>query len=401
MKIINFFKNLNENLDRFFPDRQLYFRANGDVRFITVSKNVQIFLCSALFCFFIWCTFISYNYVYLDEILTDKNSEVAKANENYQKIEQQFAELQNEIQKSASALEQRQKYIQQVLEEDGEIISPSLPYEDNSEFSEPDYIDVDNNENDQEARNLIRDEDLENLYIELKRIEMQQNQLVKNMNIEIDQKLAFLNETLEKAGITQDKMMELANLPMTLSATGGPFIEVASMKSSDLDNHAFDKLYQKRAFLEDAKTALEYLPIATPPEKHYISSRFGMRRDPFTKKWANHRGLDMAGWRNTPINAGGAGVVTRAGRNGAFGLFVEINHGNGFKTKYGHLSKIKVKRGEKVESNQLIGLMGSTGRSTSTHLHYEIWFNGKPIDPLKVLKAAKDVQKIKQQKYDA
>ncbi|MDA9769518.1 peptidoglycan DD-metalloendopeptidase family protein [Emcibacteraceae bacterium] len=401
MKIINFFKNLDDILDHYFPDRQMYFRTNGDVRFIKVSKNVQIFLCTGLLCFFVWCLFISYNYVYLDEILTEKNDEVEQAKENYLKIEQQYAELQNEIQKSAAALEQRQKYIQQVLEENGEVMSPVLPLNDNDDFTAPEYVDVDENDNDQEARNVIRDEKLEKLYVDLKRVEMQQNQLVKNMNDEVDQKLSFLSDTLTKAGITPEKMMELANLPLEPSASGGPFIAVSNISEANLDTHAFDSLFYKRAHLENIKTALDHLPIITPPEKHYVSSKFGMRRDPFTRKWATHNGLDMAGWRNTPINSGGAGIVTRAGRNGAFGLFVEINHGNGFKTKYGHLSKVKVERGEKVEANQLIGLMGSTGRSTSTHLHYEIWFNGKPIDPLKVLKAAKDVQKIKQQKHDA
>lgn len=401
MKIINFFKNLDDILDHYFPDRQMYFRTNGDVRFIKVSKNVQIFLCTGLLCFFVWCLFISYNYVYLDEILTEKNDEVEQAKENYLKIEQQYAELQNEIQKSAAALEQRQKYIQQVLEENGEVMSPVLPLNDNDDFTAPEYVDVDENDNDQEARNVIRDEKLEKLYVDLKRVEMQQNQLVKNMNDEVDQKLSFLSDTLTKAGITPEKMMELANLPLEPSASGGPFIAVSNISEANLDTHAFDSLFYKRAHLENIKTALDHLPIISPPEKHYVSSKFGMRRDPFTRKWATHNGLDMAGWRNTPINSGGAGIVTRAGRNGAFGLFVEINHGNGFKTKYGHLSKVKVERGEKVEANQLIGLMGSTGRSTSTHLHYEIWFNGKPIDPLKVLKAAKDVQKIKQQKHDA
>jgi len=401
LKIINFFKNLDDILDHYFPDRQMYFRTNGDVRFIKVSKNVQIFLCTGLLCFFVWCSFISYNYVYLDEILTEKNDEVEQAKENYLKIEQQYAELQNEIQKSAAALEQRQKYIQQVLEENGEVMSPVLPLNDNDDFTAPEYVDVDENDNDQEARNVIRDEKLEKLYVDLKRVEMQQNQLVKNMNDEVDQKLSFLSDTLTKAGITPEKMMELANLPLEPSASGGPFIAVSNISEANLDTHAFDSLFYKRAHLENIKTALDHLPIITPPEKHYVSSKFGMRRDPFTRKWATHNGLDMAGWRNTPINSGGAGIVTRAGRNGAFGLFVEIDHGNGFKTKYGHLSKVKVERGEKVEANQLIGLMGSTGRSTSTHLHYEIWFNGKPIDPLKVLKAAKDVQKIKQQKHDA
>jgi murein DD-endopeptidase MepM/ murein hydrolase activator NlpD len=280
-------------------------------------------------------------------------------------------------------------------------MSPVLPLNDNDDFTAPEYVDVDENDNDQEARNVIRDEKLEKLYVDLKRVEMQQNQLVKNMNDEVDQKLSFLSDTLTKAGITPEKMMELANLPLEPSASGGPFIAVSNISEANLDTHAFDSLFYKRAHLENIKTALDHLPIITPPEKHYVSSKFGMRRDPFTKKWATHNGLDMAGWRNTPIKSGGAGIVTRAGRNGAFGLFVEIDHGNGFKTKYGHLSKVKVERGEKVEANQLIGLMGSTGRSTSTHLHYEIWFNRKPIDPLKVLKAAKDVQKIKQQKHDA
>ncbi|MDG1437594.1 MAG: M23 family metallopeptidase [Emcibacteraceae bacterium] len=262
-----------------------------------------------------------------------------------------------------------------------------------------DAIDINNSLNDQEIRNNLRNEKLDSIYTDIKRIEGQQNQLVSQLNSKMDQRLTALGDILTEAGITQDKMLELANL--TLSSTGGPFIEAAEVTKAQLDSKSFNTLYLKRASLNDLATALDYLPIVTPPEKHYVSSRFGTRRDPITKKWASHKGIDMAGWKGTAINSGGAGVVTVAGRNGAFGLFIEINHGNGFKTKYGHLSKLKVKRGDKVDANQLIGLMGSTGRSTSSHLHYEIWFNGKPIDPLKVIKAAKDVQKIKEQRYDA
>ena len=398
MKITSFFKNLNEIIDRYFPDRQLYFRANGEVRFVTVTKKIQVLLSTAFVCFVIWCSFITYNYVWLDEILNDKDIEVAEANSNYKKIEAQFSQLQNEIKRSASALEQRQQYIQQVLEEDGETI-PTVDVLETDTMDDSDYLDVDDNGNDQEARNNLRDENLETIYIDLKRIENQQNQLVSQLNTKMDQRLALFGEILTEAGITQNKMLKLANL--TLSATGGPFIEATEVTRAELDSKSFETLYFKRASLDDLATALNYLPIVTPPEKHYVSSRFGTRRDPITKKWATHKGIDMAGWKGTPINSGGAGVVTVAGRNGAFGLFIEINHGNGFKTKYGHLSKLEVKRGDKVDANQLIALMGSTGRSTSSHLHYEIWFNGKPIDPLKVIKAAKDVQKIKEQRYDA
>ncbi|WP_249035384.1 M23 family metallopeptidase [Pseudemcibacter aquimaris] len=399
-KINSFIKDLNDNINRYFPDRQLYFRANGDVRFVTVSKNVQLMIVSALICFSIWCAFISYKYIYLDEILTAKNGEVAEANRNYAKIEAQFTELQQEIQKTAAALEQRQAYIQQVMEEDGETLIPAESFDDSSILPAGEFVDVDEN-NDQEARNNRRDNTIEQLFIDLKKIEMAQNQQVAKLSNSMDNKLAFLSDTLTKAGISQDKMMELANVPQSAIGTGGPFIEASEIIETDLNNTSFDTLFQKRANHQDLILALEHLPILTPPEKHYVSSNFGMRRDPFTKKWANHRGLDMAAWRGTPINAPGAGVVTMAGRNGAFGLFIEIDHGNGFKTKYGHLSKLQVKRGDKVDAGQLIGNMGSTGRSTSTHLHYEIWFNGEAIDPLKVLKAAKDVQKIKEHKYDA
>jgi len=399
LKISSVIKWLSKNADRFFPDRQLYFRTNGDVRFISVSQNVQI-LCSTLLVGFVtWIAVASYNYVYVNEIINQKNGEVEVADRNYDQLEQQYNQLKNNIQKSAAALEQRQQYIQQVLEEDA---PPSEPLPE-PVISETDVVDDDYSEaEDQGARNNIRGQGLDQIYVDLKRIEMDQNNTVRAITEKIDNRLTTLQTALSNAGVGEEKMLELAGLPSSNKAQGGPFIGIEDgINGAVVDSKSFDQLYTKKSYLEDLELAINFMPIATPPEKHYISSKFGMRRDPITKKWANHKGLDMAGWRNTPINAGGDGIVKKAGRNGAFGLFIEIDHGNGFRSRYGHLSKLKVKKGEKVTENQLIGLMGSTGRSTSTHLHYEIWFNGKPIDPLKVLKAAKDVQKIKQQKFDS
>ena len=399
MKISSVIKWLSKNADRFFPDRQLYFRTNGDVRFISVSQNVQI-LCSTLLVGFVsWIAVASYNYVYVNEIINQKNGEVEVADRNYDQLEQQYNQLKNNIQKSAAALEQRQQYIQQILEEDA---TPSEPLPE-PVISETDVVDDDYSEaEDQGARNNIRGQGLDQIYVDLKRIEMDQNNTVRAITEKIDNRLTTLQTALSNAGVGEEKMLELAGLPSSNKAQGGPFIGIEDgINGAVVDSKSFDQLYTKKSYLEDLELAINFMPIATPPEKHYISSKFGMRRDPITKKWANHKGLDMAGWRNTPINAGGDGIVKKAGRNGAFGLFIEIDHGNGFRSRYGHLSKLKVKKGEKVTENQLIGLMGSTGRSVSTHLHYEIWFNGKPIDPLKVLKAAKDVQKIKQQKFDS
>lgn len=352
-------------------------------------------------CFLIWCIVTSYNYIYITEIIDGKDEEVYAANRNYEELENQYIQLKNDIQKSAIALEQRQLYIEQLIDEGSTETTMPISEETDADSSGDEVEDEDLDDYDKEARNSIRNENLDKIYVDLKRLEMEQNKTVKSLSETLEHRLSFVKSVLEKAGIQENKILELASSQSTI-AQGGPFIELKNgINDSVIDSQPFDDLYIKKSNLKDLEMAIAFLPIAIPAEKYYISSKFGVRRDPITKKWASHKGLDLAGWHKTPINAGGDGVVTRAGRNGSFGLFIEIDHGNGFRSRYGHLSQVKVNRGDKVVANQLIGLMGSTGRSVSTHLHYEIWFNGKPIDPLKVIKAAKDVQKINQQNYDS
>jgi len=117
------------------------------------------------------------------------------------------------------------------------------------------------------------------------------------------------------------------------------------------------------------------------PTKGWLSSRFGRRRSPWTKKMEFHNGLDIANRRGTPVYASGDGVVKFAGLSNGSGKSVVINHGQGITTLYGHLSKIHVKKGERVKKNQKIANVGSTGKSTNPHLHYEVRISGTPIDP--------------------
>ena len=117
------------------------------------------------------------------------------------------------------------------------------------------------------------------------------------------------------------------------------------------------------------------------PTKGWLSSRFGRRRSPWTKKMEFHNGLDIANRRGTPVYASGNGVVKFAGQSNGSGKSVVINHGQGITTLYGHLSKIHVKKGERVKKNQKIANVGSTGKSTNPHLHYEVRISGTPIDP--------------------
>jgi murein DD-endopeptidase MepM/ murein hydrolase activator NlpD len=119
-----------------------------------------------------------------------------------------------------------------------------------------------------------------------------------------------------------------------------------------------------------------------PVGKGWLSSHYGMRKDPFTGKATMHKGVDFAGKEGSSVIATGAGIVTWSGNRSGYGYLVEIDHGNGIKTRYGHNSALKVKVGDIVTKGQVIAAMGSTGRSTGTHLHFEVIKNGRQVDPL-------------------
>lgn len=128
------------------------------------------------------------------------------------------------------------------------------------------------------------------------------------------------------------------------------------------------------------------LPAGRPVSKGWISSPYGTRKDPFTGKKAFHRGVDIAGKKGSDVFAVAAGVVTEAGKKSGYGYLVEIRHADGYVTRYGHNSEITVKTGDLVSKGQVIGKMGSSGRSTGPHVHFEIARNGKSINPAKYLR---------------
>lgn len=134
--------------------------------------------------------------------------------------------------------------------------------------------------------------------------------------------------------------------------------------------------------LEAAHTTIKEMPFANPAPSRDITSPFGNRIDPLLGKLALHPGIDFRASTGAPIKSAGAGTVVLAGEVNGYGNMVEIDHGQGVTTRYGHLSKFNVRTGQKVEEGQVIGLAGSTGRSTGSHLHYEIRRNGTPINPI-------------------
>lgn len=134
--------------------------------------------------------------------------------------------------------------------------------------------------------------------------------------------------------------------------------------------------------LMNNNVSVESKPAGRPIENGWLSSYFGRRTDPFTGRRAWHQGVDFAGKLGSPVVAVASGLVTWVGERSGYGKLVEIDHGNGYVTRYGHNSEILVKQGDFVESEQIVSKMGSTGRSTGPHVHFEVLRNGKAVDPI-------------------
>ncbi|HSV30263.1 MAG TPA: M23 family metallopeptidase [Candidatus Omnitrophota bacterium] len=156
---------------------------------------------------------------------------------------------------------------------------------------------------------------------------------------------------------------------------GGPFIPADAAAARDIQR--WDALNR----------VIQVLPLAAPLARYETASGFGKRRDPINKRRAIHEGIDLVAPLRTPVAATGPGKVVFAGLRGRYGKLIEIDHGMGVRTRYAHLGAIKVSVGQSVRPGQVIGLVGSTGRSTGPHLHYEILVDGKPNNPARFLRA--------------
>lgn len=191
--------------------------------------------------------------------------------------------------------------------------------------------------------------------------------------------------------------LEFRKISNQKAAIGGPLEEDAQMEA-DLAKKSlvFDKKLQN---LEDLtfKSEIDYLmvleklavmlPLSRPMKNHYISSGFGHRKDPLTGRMAMHKGLDFVGMNKEKIVSPSQGRVILAGKYSAYGNAVVIDHGFGVTTRYGHLSKVKVKAGDFVKKGDVIALQGNTGRSTGAHLHYEVRYKNAALNPKKFINA--------------
>ncbi|MBC7908308.1 MAG: peptidoglycan DD-metalloendopeptidase family protein [Rhodospirillaceae bacterium] len=197
-------------------------------------------------------------------------------------------------------------------------------------------------------------------------------------------------QQISRLGINTGRLVQPAKRSL---GQGGPFIP-ATVDTDD--RFAMGALIERMQHWNGMKAAMQRLPLAIPIHGEFeLNSGFGTRSDPLNHRSAIHEGLDFGAPIGTPVYATGEGVVTYAEPWDRYGNTVEIDHGNGITTRYAHMSRIKVKEGQKVNRSTVIGLVGNTGRSTGSHLHYEVRLSDVAKDPIKFISVGRDAPKTR------
>jgi murein DD-endopeptidase MepM/ murein hydrolase activator NlpD len=210
----------------------------------------------------------------------------------------------------------------------------------------------------------------------------------------LDGDVGLLRSAVKRTGINPDQFLKKV---AAAEGVGGPEIPLDQVHVEGIPDPVFDQAYLRAGAvmgeLDTLSSEMSHIPFTTPVVGAAFdrSSGFGARIDPFTGHYAFHPGLDFAGPWGAAVTATAPGVVVFAGNRGGYGNMVEIDHGFGVHTRYGHLSKITVAMGAKVGKGSVVGRMGSTGRSTGPHVHYEVWYDNVVRNPSNFIEAGRHV----------
>ncbi|WP_268885028.1 peptidoglycan DD-metalloendopeptidase family protein [Iodidimonas gelatinilytica] len=402
---------------RLFPERQIFFRSRGEVRFVRLSPRSQAFTASLALGIVGWTLSASIAYVSEDSRVAAKQHELDYVSGELDSLVSELERLQSDALIRTQRLEARQKLLERVsgtmgalhadsqqpsaVENDSGTDGNELPTALDGDSSAAPVSDTALGEEAHlqdtgvlfsllgiKPASALTSRDVsvyalstgvDTVFEILERVSDRQDVMARLLAKSEQQKLTERRTMIERLGLPVDLLIASVQ---TESGTGGPLLESPPAFLSE-PFQELSEIAQQRDLLDQS---LAHIPSHIPAKNYYVSSHFGPRRDPFRKSWATHSGVDLAGWPGEAILASAPGKVIAAGRRPAYGLMVEIDHGNGLRTRYGHMRKLLVKAGQTVTSGDQIGEMGSTGRSTSTHLHWEVWFNDELVDPLPFIK---------------
>jgi murein DD-endopeptidase MepM/ murein hydrolase activator NlpD len=357
---------VRERLQSWFPDREFFMRSRGQVRFVTVTSSMQMLAAGgALAVLLAWGGSMGVVGMmqYHRADLLDREAKVETA-------ENRVAAYRQNMGKVADDLKRRQDFIEEVLPMLPDDVKPGETVSNSKSEAQKTIAKV--SAAIPEAAGLAR-------------LEARQLAVVENLTRYADRRARRDEAALRKLGL--DPHTVLASMR---SAQGGPLEKLATSRDGSTDPR-FERLGLSLARMDALEDGLKGVPHITPADGGLITSGFGYRSDPFTGSGAFHPGLDFRGAYGAPIHAAAEGRVSFVGQIRGYGNVVEISHGNGLLTRYAHMSKTLATVGEKVAAGDVIGQIGSTGRSTGPHLHFEVRINNRVVNPRLFLERAPDV----------
>lgn len=407
-------------------------RANGRVRFFHMNATAQVACVVVLLLLLpavIYTT--GRDFLFQDSVIAQKSHEVDNLKAAYRQLQSESAESQMRYRLITQQLEAKHAYLLSVLQQNNalrENIGQMRSELHNSEeerrttvasrealvmelsqleafmktvSSEKEMLISSLNAKEQELKQvaserarMARDHrrlqsKADDLQDRLASLQVGQQEVLDRLSARTAGSIDEIKGLIAKTGLDPNRL--LADVTAT-TGVGGPFVEFdeRDSKRSDMQLAALNSHIDQ---WDELQQVMRRLPLAAPVDKFVQMSPFGKRRDPFNGKWAMHYGVDLSAAPKSPILSAAPGVVVFAGTNGSYGRMVEIDHGMGIRTRYGHMSSISVRKGQTIGYRQEIGIIGSSGRSTGLHVHYEVQVNDVPYDPMKFIEAGKHVFK--------
>ncbi len=365
-----------QRLRTWFPDREFFMRSQGQVRFIKISSRLQIagaalvvLLLAVWLAAMVAMTFARFSDGPDRLALLDREAKVTQS-------EHRVETYRKSVDGVAADLQKRQDFIEKMVEAHvGELPADAKTGETAADAAAP----------------AGQPADKVSLAIpeasSLARTEARQIAFVERLTRFADRRAAESAARIRKLGLNPGVMLASLN---SRDARGGPLLRLATSSDGKVDPR-FQRLGMSLARMSALERGIAGLPQVLPASLDFISSGFGYRSDPFDGSAAFHAGLDFRGPVGAPIYAAAKGRVIFAGVKQGYGNCIEIDHGNGLTTRYAHMSAFRARVGQEVAPGNVIGAIGSTGRSTGPHLHFEVRVHDQPVNPRPFLEAAQNV----------
>jgi murein DD-endopeptidase MepM/ murein hydrolase activator NlpD len=359
-----------------FPEREFIMRTEGHVRFVRISSRIQM-TAAAIVAGLLLAWVLTMAAVALGSLLEQHhNAALLNREAKVVSAENRIAAYRKDVDDVAEDLARRQAFIEQMVKTHvGDLPADSRAGETVSDSRA-------------EASKTVRKVSAAAPEAApLARVEARQLAFAERLTRFADRKSAAAEAAMRRLGLNPKRMIATLD---DRGAMGGPLIALLPSGERSFDSR-FRRLGLSLARMDALQRGLQGIPQVVPAASRHITSGFGYRTDPMNGGPAFHAGLDFKGPTGAPIYAAARGKVVFAGRHAGYGNSIEIDHGNGLRTRYAHMSAFRARVGDMVGAGRLIGVVGSTGRSTGPHLHFEVRLNGQPINPRPLLEVAPNV----------